>query len=86
MPGSDKYINIYYFNLLENNLLFHKKLLEPVLIYDNETMIWKERESSRIRSVQMENLRALLGIRKMDSPEGTNKGVVCRDEKGGRKD
>ena len=35
--------------------------------------MWKER--SRIRSVQMDNLRGLLGIR-MDNPKCTNKGIM----------
>ena len=34
----------------------------PVLMYGSETMIWKEKEMSRIRAVQMDNLRGLLGI------------------------
>ena len=29
-------------------------------------MLWKEKEISRIRVVQMDNLRGLLGIRRMD--------------------
>ena len=29
-------------------------------------MLWKEKERSRIRAVQMDNLRGLLGIRRMD--------------------
>ena len=35
-------------------------------MYGNETMLWKEKERSRIRAVQMYNLRGLLGIRRMD--------------------
>ena len=31
-----------------------------------ETMIFGEKEGSRIRTVQMDNLRGLLGIRRMD--------------------
>ena len=38
----------------------------PVLTYGSETMIWREKERSRIRAVQMDNLRGLLGIRRMD--------------------
>ena len=45
--------------------VFHKSLLVPVLTYGSETMIWKE-ERSRIRAAQMDNLRGLLGIRRMD--------------------
>ena len=35
-------------------------------MYGSETMLWKEKERSRIRAVQMDNLRGLLGIRRMD--------------------
>ena len=35
-------------------------------MYGNETMLRKEKERSRIRGVQMDNLRGLLGIRRMD--------------------
>ena len=41
-------------------------LLTPVLIYGSETMIWDEEERSRIMAIKMENLRGLLGIRRMD--------------------
>ena len=40
-------------------------LLMPFLRYSSETMIWKEKERSRIRTVQMDNLRGFLGIRGM---------------------
>ena len=33
---------------------------------DSETMLWKKKERSRIRALQMDNLRGLLGIRRMD--------------------
>ena len=45
-------------------LVLHETLLVPVLTYGSETMLWKER--SRIRVVQMENPRDLLGIRRMN--------------------
>ena len=44
----------------------YEPLLVPVLKYGSETMIWREKERSRIKAVQMDNLRGLLGIRKMD--------------------
>ena len=37
-----------------------------VLMYGSETMIWKEEERSRIRAVQMEKIRSLIGIRRMN--------------------
>ena len=39
----------------------------PVLTYGSETVLWKEKERSRIRVVQMDNLRGLLGIRRMNA-------------------
>ena len=36
-----------------------------VLMYGSETMIWKK-DRSRVRAVQMDNLRGLLGIKRMD--------------------
>ena len=47
-------------------LVLHETLLVPVLMYGSETMIWKEEERSRIRAVQMDNLRGLLSIRRTD--------------------
>ena len=44
----------------------YETLLVPILVYGRETMLWKEKERSRIRVVQMDNLRGLLGIRRMD--------------------
>ena len=46
---------------LECARVLHESLLVPVLTYGSET-IWREKE----RSVQVENLRGLLGIRRMD--------------------
>ena len=44
--------------------VLHKSLLVPLLMFGSETMIWKEEVRSRIRAVQMDNLRSLIGIRK----------------------
>ena len=41
------------------------RLLMPVLMYGSETMIWREKDKSRIRAMQMDNLRGLLGIRRI---------------------
>ena len=57
----------------------HEILLVPVLLYSNETMIWQEKENFRLRSVQVENLKILLDIKRMDSPEYTDEGAVLRE-------
>ena len=41
-------------------------LFVPLLLYGSETMIWREKERSRINTVQIDNLRGLLGIKSMD--------------------
>ena len=35
------------------------------LMYDSENMLWKEKERSRVRAVQMDNLKGLLCIRRI---------------------
>ena len=47
-------------------LVLHEILLVPVLTYGSVTKLRKEKERSRIRAVKMDNLRVLLGIRRMD--------------------
>ena len=56
----------------------HETLLMPVLMYGNETMIWKEEERSRIRLVQMDKIRSLLDIRRMDKVPNTWIKESCR--------
>ena len=46
--------------------VLHESLLVSVLTYGRETMIWREKERSWISVVQMDNLRGLLVITRMD--------------------
>ena len=48
---------------LECTRVLHESLLVLVFIYGSETMIWREKERCRIRLVQMDYLRTLLGIK-----------------------
>ena len=52
-------------SLVNGRSLQLESLLVPVLRNGSETMKWTE-ERSRIRAVKMDNLRGLLGIRRMD--------------------
>ena len=63
-------------------LVLHVTLLVPVLIYGSKTMLWKEKERPRIRAVQMDNLRFLLGIRSMDKVPNAGIKKLCRVMKG----
>ena len=57
--------------------VLHETLLVPALTYDSETMQWKEKERSRIKAVQMDTLRGLLGIRRMDRVPNTRIRKLC---------
>ena len=63
--------------------VLHEALLVDVLMYNSERMIWNGMERSSMRAAQMENLRDLLGIRRVD--KCTNKGLVWSEERGRRK-
>ena len=60
----------------------HETLFVPVLMYGSETMLWKEKERSRIRAMQMDNLRGLLDIRKTDRVLNAQIRELCRVMKG----
>ena len=54
----------------------------PVLMYGSETIIWKEEERSRVRAVQMDKIRSLLGIRRMDRVPNARIRELCVMVKG----
>ena len=63
---------------LECARILHETLLVSVLMYGSETMLWKEKERSRIKAIQMDNLKGILGIRRMDRVPNTQIRVkVC---------
>ena len=67
---------------LECARVLQESLLMAVLIYGSETMIWREKRRSRIRAVEMYNLRGLLGIRRMDKVPNARVRQLCRVTKG----
>ena len=59
--------------------VLHESLLVPVHTYgsENDMEIWREKKKSRIKGVHMDNLRVLLGIRRMDKiPNAWTKSVL----------
>ena len=62
--------------------MLHEGLLVPVLLYGNETMIWKEKERSMIRVVQMDNLSGFLVVKRMDRVPNARIGVMRSSERG----
>ena len=67
---------------LECARVLHETVLVPVLMCGSETMIWKERERSRVRVLQMDNLRGLLVIRRMDRISNARIRELCGVRKG----
>ena len=63
---------------LECAVVLHETLLVPVLIYGSKTTLWKEKERSRIRAVQMDNLRGLLGISRKNRVMNARIRKLCR--------
>ena len=59
----------------------HETLLVPVLMYGSETMLLKK-ERSRIRAVQIDDLRGLLDFRRMDRVPNTRIRELCGVRKG----
>ena len=55
----------------------HETSIIPVLIYDSETMLWKEKKRSRDKAVQKDNSRVLLGIGRMDRVQNSRIRELC---------
>ena len=51
--------------------MLHEALLMSVLLYGSEAIICREKERSRIKAVEMDNIKGLLGIRRMDKALNT---------------
>ena len=61
----------------------HETLFVPILLYGSETMIWREKKIFMTRAVQMDRLRVLMSIRKIDRE--TNAQIrVMQSEEGSR--
>ena len=67
---------------LESSRVLLETLLIPILMYGSETMLWKKKERPRIRAEQMDNLRGLLGIRRMGRAPNAQIRELCRVTKG----
>ena len=67
---------------LQCAVVLHETLLVPALMYGSETMLWKKKERFRIRAVQMDNIRGLLGIRRIDRFLNPQVREFCERKKG----
>ena len=67
---------------LECTRILHETFLVPVLTYDSETKLRKEKERSSIKAVHMEDHRGLFGIRKIDRFPNAPIRELCEVTKG----
>src|SRR5678815_2338385 len=51
---------------LECARVLHEGMLLLVLLYSSETMVWNKKYRSKVQRVQMDNLRGMLGVRRID--------------------
>ena len=54
----------------------------PVLMYGSETMLCREKDRSRVMTLQMDNLRGLMGIMRMDRVPNARIRELCGVRKG----
>ena len=64
-------------------MVLHEVFLVPFLFDYSEAMVWRGMEKHRIRAVQMDNFRGLLGIRRVDRVSNERLRVMWSDEKSG---
>ena len=50
---------------LQCEWVLHEGLFMPVPLYGSGTMVWKEKERSRIRAMPKDNLKSVIGIKRM---------------------
>ena len=62
--------------------VLHNALPVPILLYGSEAMIYRERKRFMIRGMQMDNLRGLFGIRRMNRVSNIRIRDLCRVVKG----
>ena len=60
------WFNAWCFQLECAKVLYESLLIVPVLMYGTGTLISKEKDKASVKGVQMDNLRSLLGIRRID--------------------
>src|SRR5678815_5674263 len=51
---------------LECARVLHEGMLLPVLLYISETMVWNKKYRCKVQCVQMDNLRGMLGVKRIN--------------------
>jgi hypothetical protein len=67
---------------LECTRVLHESMLLPVLMYGSEAMVWNPKYRSKVQAVQMDNLRGILGVRRIDKMRNEHIRELCGVKKG----
>src|SRR5678816_4185262 len=57
-------------------------MLLPVLLYGSETIFWNKKYRSKVQCVQMDNLRSMLGVRRINKMRNERIRELCGGKKG----
>src|SRR5678815_4314459 len=52
-------------------------MLLPVSLYSSETMVWNKKYRSKVQCVEMDNLRGVLGVRRIDKMRNERIREMC---------
>src|SRR5678815_3332921 len=74
--------DVYKRQSLECAMVLHEGMLLPVLMYNSETIVWNKWYRSKVQCVQMDNLRAVLGVRRIDKMRNERIRELCGVKKG----
>ena len=53
-------------------------MLLPVLMYDSKAMVWSQNYKPKLQAVQLDNLRSVLGLRKIDKMRNEAIRELCK--------
>src|SRR5678815_2551252 len=67
---------------LECARVLHEGMLLPVLFYGSETMVWNKKYRSKVQCVQMDNLRSMLGVKRINKMRNELIRELCGVKKG----
>src|SRR5678815_1717427 len=63
-------------------MVLHDSMLLPVLLYSSKTMVWNKKYRSKVQCVQMDNLRGVLCVRRIDKMRNEHIRELCGVKKG----
>src|SRR5678815_1193791 len=67
---------------LECARVLHEGMLLPVLLYSSETMVWNKKYRSKVQCVQIDNIRGVLGVRRINKIRNYRIRELCGVKKG----